>query len=274
MKQYILLTFAFINLITLCLNATDDELFKAARSNDRTKVQALLKEGARPSATDWCGATPLHYAYYNGQELSSDALKSRRSLGEVGSTPQLLISFGANPNAQDIRLNTPLHTAVRAFSKSGIEQLIEAGAQVDVPNVRGETPLFLAVKKDAWQLIPTLIEAGASLDVTDTVGNSLMQIAANRNARTRNALVTSVSPKDVQHILPAIIVLTNPKDDPSKRTLFGKDIGPLIALRLIPEIMREKLTLGATLLPQARQQELQAIILQNITRMIAKSPRM
>ena len=206
MKRYILLTFALIS-FTTCMKAMDPALFKAARSNDCLKVQTLLEQGASPSAVDWCGATPLHNAYYDAQIDQFDS-----------SIPQLLIAFGANPTAQDMRLNTPLHTAIRTYSVACIEQLIRANAQVDAPNARGETPLLLAVKKDAWLLVPTLIEAGATFDVTDFMGSSIVQIASNKSRLTRKALVTSISPQEIKSILLTIGIATK------IRSRVGKDV--------------------------------------------------
>lgn len=276
MKTNRVLSFTLLTLINPCMYAMDNNLtnlrgdstmdetlYKAIRSHKLATVQTLLERGANPIARSWYGATTLHVAYYKALWYGSDT-----------SIAQLLIALGADPNAQDMRLNTPVHCAVRAFSKEGITQLIEAGAQVNARNARGETPLFLAVKKDAWQVIPTLIKFGGIINDTDAAGTSLLKLAIQRSLRTRKALVTSIAPQEVQHVLPAIIVLTNPCNDPGKSTLFGKNIGLLIALQLIPEILQEKLTLGSALLPRAEPQALQTRILQNIQRMITKAPRM
>ncbi len=69
--------------------------------------------------------------------------------------------------------------------------------------------------------------------------------------------------------------MTNPYDDPGKRTIFGKDIGSLIAFQLIPEILQEKLSLaqGLELLPGPWSEDvLRIVILQNITKAIKKLP--
>lgn len=255
----ILIIISFINPYTFANDPTrkDIALSQAVRSNDLKATQSLLLEGANPNTRNWCKATPLH----------------NTSKKAVSSITQLLLSFGADPNAQDMRLNTPLHYAVRAFSKNSVMELLDAGAHINAENSRGESALFLAVKKDAWQLIPILIERGASLDVTDSTGTTLLEIAAKRSIRTRKALVTCIAPQEVQHVIPAFIALTNPCNDQNKKTVFGKDLGLLIARQLIPEIIKNKLTLGTALMPRIDQKTIATVILQNIKKMILKAPR-
>ncbi|MGE0010198.1 MAG: ankyrin repeat domain-containing protein [Candidatus Babeliales bacterium] len=242
----------------------DNSLFESARNNDSVKTQCLLDAGAKPTIRDLRGATPLHYAFYSAP--------SKTTTSPI--TPQILIAWGADPNAQDQRLNTPLHAAVRVCALSGIKTLINSGARVNTPNGCGETPLFLAVKKDVWQAIPILIEAGADINTADATGTTLLEISSKRSQRTRKALATTLAPQEIKHIIPALISLTNPCNDPGKKTIFGKDVALLIATQLIPAIMKSKITLGKKLLPQVAAKELEITILQTIHKMIATSPKM
>ncbi len=81
------------------------------------------------------------------------------------------------------------------------------------------------------------------------------------------ALVTNVSPNEIQHVIPAIIALTR------RPSNVGRDIGNIIAVQLIPEIVNEKLALARQYLPNAPEVELRQEIINNINRAIAQSPR-
>ena len=81
------------------------------------------------------------------------------------------------------------------------------------------------------------------------------------------ALVTNVSPNEIRHVIPAIIALTR------RPSNVGRDIGNIIAVQLIPEIVNEKLALARQYLPNAPEAELRQEIINNINRAIAQSPR-
>ena len=120
---------------------------------------------------DKFGRTPLHIAAeYNRLTIA-----------------KLLITHGANINAQDYNGETPLHKAVYNQRIGIIKLLLDKGAKLDIPNRRGMTPLDIAfsigcgetlklIKPDSYeavciktqksQIAPLGISLGEPLKVT------------------------------------------------------------------------------------------------------------
>jgi hypothetical protein len=69
----------------------------------------------------------------------------------------LLIKYGANVNAQDANLNTPLHLTVLGAYYEGAEMLVQNGADPGIKNGQGKTPGELALmmgNPDIASLLP------------------------------------------------------------------------------------------------------------------------
>ena len=49
-----------------CKSASSDDIFKAARKGDSSRVSSLLLSGISPDAQDRRGMTPLHFAAIGG----------------------------------------------------------------------------------------------------------------------------------------------------------------------------------------------------------------
>lgn len=75
-----------------------------------------------------------------------------------------LIRHGANVNAQDKGLETPLHFAARAYQPEVAELLLKNGAKVDAQDVHGNTPLSRSVfdSKGRGEMIKLLLSSGAN----------------------------------------------------------------------------------------------------------------
>jgi ankyrin repeat protein len=105
-------------------------LHYAALQNDRSRLDALIRDGADANAKDRLGFTPLHLA---AQEWAVDAAK-------------FLLDHGAQVDSVNIYGNTPLFTAV--FNSKGRGEMIDLlrryGADPANVNASGQTPVGLA----------------------------------------------------------------------------------------------------------------------------------
>ena len=110
-------------------------LHKAVRAGDADRVRELLDAGAdvnvRETSNDRLQYTPLHWAaYYGHLEIA-----------------EILISRGADLDAEDPSYSTPLYLAAEQGHPKVVEFLISKGAKVNVKSARwGYTPLHRA----AW----------------------------------------------------------------------------------------------------------------------------
>lgn len=75
---------------------------------------------------------------------------------------RLLISYGANVNAQDDSKDTPLHHAAKAGSTTMVQLLIDNGANLNLRDAAGFTPLGLAQKHGRTAVADLLKMYGAS----------------------------------------------------------------------------------------------------------------
>ena len=106
------------------------ELHYAALEGNGPLVRKILHAGHDVNIQCKQGWTPLHYA---AQEIALDAAKE-------------LISAGANIELKDIHGNSPLWRAVMASRGDGsiIQLLLSAGANPDAENASGVSPRSLA----------------------------------------------------------------------------------------------------------------------------------
>ena len=120
------------------------------------------------------GCTPLHWA------VNEDFRGSHREMVE------LLIDRGADVNARDDTLTTPLHMA---SNKETAELLIDAGADVNAKDSEGKTILYSTARNAAnasktWDmylgLVELLIARGADVNVKDHSGETPLHVVARQ----------------------------------------------------------------------------------------------
>ncbi|KAK3579169.1 hypothetical protein CHS0354_022704 [Potamilus streckersoni] len=99
-------------------------LLEAAARNDIDEVRKLLTSGVSPDVTNEDGLTALHQCCIDDSE---EMLK-------------LLLEFGANVNAKDSELWTPLHAAATCGHVHLCRLLIEKGADLLAVNADGNMP--------------------------------------------------------------------------------------------------------------------------------------
>eukprot|EP00741_Cyanophora_paradoxa_P000611 tig00000430_g588.t1 len=174
-------------------------LHAAASRGDAACVHLLLELGARPSAHDARGATPLHVAlaaYLDGGRRKADepsrnydslAHPDRTRIRPVTVPPEdpdgaaaaqwlwdllahrrretvgLLLHYPEAAAAADVLGNTPLHVAVRAgMPVDVVRPLLESpGADPNAANLVSRTPLDYAVEAGDPNVVRLLIERGA-----------------------------------------------------------------------------------------------------------------
>jgi ankyrin repeat protein len=80
---------------------------------------------------------------------------------------QLLVSKGANVNAQAASGATPLFWAVLRDQKDDVEYLLAHGANVNLPDAYGDTILDCALHLQYGSMIKPLVEHGADVNAVD-----------------------------------------------------------------------------------------------------------
>jgi ankyrin repeat protein len=121
----------------------------AARSDDGTTIDLLLRAGARPNVANRYGITPLALAAQTGD----------------AALVEKLLSAGADPNAAMADGETALMFAARAGRAEPIKALVAHGAKVDAKeNWLGETALIWAAAANNAEAIRTLVALGAGVD--------------------------------------------------------------------------------------------------------------
>ncbi|KAJ8688278.1 hypothetical protein QAD02_024073 [Eretmocerus hayati] len=146
-------------------------------AGDLELIKHHLANGADPNCSvkrttdmsnNW---TPLHLV----------ALKSY-SLGHQ--VAKLLIDYGANPNARDIQMNTPLHHILDNSDPKFIDVLVNHGADVNALNANSETPLLsicLSVEdvldiELSFGLMRSFLNNGADINLADWQGRTPLTI--------------------------------------------------------------------------------------------------
>ncbi len=119
----------------------EKDLLNAAAVGDTRTLRELLKKGVDPNA-EWEGKSPLHLA----------ASKGFKDIVE------LLISSGANIDADSGYAGTPLQHALKFDHPEVAGLLIEEGANLRITNRRGETPLSMAVEIGNEQIVKLMLK--------------------------------------------------------------------------------------------------------------------
>lgn len=113
-------------------------LHLAVKQGNSDVVQILLESGAEVDVVETdSGCTSLHYA---------------ASLGHVDLC-ESLVRYGANPDAQTARLETPLHLAVSRGHPEVVALLLKYHAKLDIRDKNGTTPLQQAEKLNKREIV-------------------------------------------------------------------------------------------------------------------------
>jgi ankyrin repeat protein len=124
-------------------------LYMACGDNyiDGALVEFLIQRGIPVSVQNKQGRTPLHVAICN---VLTESIR-------------VLITYGADVNAEDYEKNTPLHLLDRQWCITDIMDIIHLlmanGVEVNRKNKNGKTALQLAIQNNLHSEIITLLES-------------------------------------------------------------------------------------------------------------------
>ncbi|XP_029306575.1 B-cell lymphoma 3 protein homolog [Cottoperca gobio] len=131
-------------------------------------VEALLREGADPSALDRNGQTALHLCCEYDQRDCLSVVLSR--------TPS-----SACLEMRNYEGLSPLHLAVLRDQKDLARMLLDAGADINVmDNKSGQSPLMHAVESNHADMVHFLIESGCDVNSQSYSGNTALHSACGR----------------------------------------------------------------------------------------------
>jgi cytochrome c len=124
--------------------AAADPLEDAVRAGDVAQALQLIEQGEDVNQDSGFG-TPLYQA-------------------KTAEMAELLIKNGANVNAENASLGTPLQTAAHRGNEAVAAVLIANGADVNARDARGLTPLHAAAEGGYVAIVEMLIESGADVN--------------------------------------------------------------------------------------------------------------
>jgi ankyrin repeat protein len=127
-----------------------DTLKKPKQSDCKTlkEAKSLLKQGAHVNAVAQDGKSPLHWAADNGY---------------LRVVTYFVKKCNASVKAVDIDSSTPLHKAARHGHAEVVSVLLSYGADVNAENTYHHTPLHCAVLAGSMPVAVILVEHGADV---------------------------------------------------------------------------------------------------------------
>src|SRR5438552_2358013 len=137
-------------------SAAQAAVVAAIRGGDLPTLQRLLDQQPLMATAYLSGRTALHVVtdwpgyYPNGPAVV-----------------RLLVAAGADPNARtegDDQTETPLHWAASSDDLEVADALIDAGADIEAPDGSIGTPLDNAIGYGCWHVARRLVERGARVD--------------------------------------------------------------------------------------------------------------
>ena len=151
-------------------------LHSAAYYGHLRMVQELLEHKADVNFRRY-GDTPLHYlskpSYYPFSRLPSQ-------ISQLPDVSRFLLGHGADVNARNYYLHTPLHAAVehRYSEVELVRVLLEYGADVNTPNAFHSTPLHMAARYASAEVVRVLLEHGADVNAPGKDHSTPLHLAA------------------------------------------------------------------------------------------------
>jgi len=152
-------------LLTACKNP--DDIIRAARFGDLTKLKVCIESGISVDHVDPAGETALFHVIGSG---SSEAF-------------ELLIENKANIQLRDRSGDSLLHKAATFNRENFSNRLIELGIEVNSTNKVGSAPLHYAVRSGNKGIVQLLIDKGAKIDLRDMDSKTSIEVAQEMSER-------------------------------------------------------------------------------------------
>lgn len=190
-----------VNAVTLCLSSSlfaqtadqIDDFTKAAKFDDVSEVQSLLKAGISPNTLDPKGNPMLIVAIRDKSKKVTDLLlgnpvtnvnlanKSGENAlmmaafdGDLPTVKMLVLDKKASVNKQGW---APIHYAATNGHLQIVEFLMAHGARVNAFSPSETTPLMMAIGSGNEQLIKYLLDNGADLSLRNHEGYTAIDVA-------------------------------------------------------------------------------------------------
>lgn len=145
-------------------------LMNAVNSGNLPAVRTLAAAGANLEATTEEGWTALHFTVQPSK--NSDRLHDAEVV-------KLLVSVGADLNAQNIYGQTPLFLSIENQREEMRKFLMSSGANPDIATHSGWTPLMRAVFDGNLPAARALVSAKANLEARNREGWTALHLIAN-----------------------------------------------------------------------------------------------
>ncbi|XP_077990885.1 ankyrin repeat domain-containing protein 61-like [Glandiceps talaboti] len=140
-------------------------------------VNLLLRHGASPNLKDVTGQTALHMGISIRSSGNPDGSFDHH-WEQTRKTVEALCAYGADVNARDVILRTPLHKAAKSGSAEMVTILINRGAEVDMKDCDGVTPLMLAAEVGTVKAMKVLMKHGADVFATSRDNMTMLHYCA------------------------------------------------------------------------------------------------
>ena len=222
-------------------------LHLASLRNREEIVEALLNAGAAVNAQDNNGDTPLHLAAYSKNEESIELLinagadvniKNKKGETSVhkaavfcGDDVFQMILPKADFEAEDLKMNRPLHIAAKYQNFSFVHNLLKAKVKEDILNDEGDDPLMAGLKGlNSNEMMETmLISRVKSGQFRNKAQETYIHAAAtNGKAHAIKLLLekgAGVNTKDVNGVTPIVRALRHRKRDAAETLIrSGADL--------------------------------------------------